>query len=112
MRRKNFILAGFVLLSGMSSEGVCYNTQKENLLVRACVKKVVLNLFSPQKQGMEKIVVCQVNSLAFLVKCNGTVCNIIFLHNRSPFPFPFCFWKLETKDHKSISELNRLLINT
>ena len=82
VRRKNFILAGFVLLSGMSGKGVCYNTQKENLLVRACVEKVILSLFSPQKQGMEKIVVRQLKSLAFLVKCNRTVCNIIFLHDR------------------------------
>lgn len=58
MRRKNFVLVGFVLLSGMSSKGVCYNMQKENLLVRACVEKVILSLFSPQKQEMENIVVC------------------------------------------------------
>lgn len=81
MRRKNDVLAGFVLLSGMSSKRVCYK-EKTHWCV-ACVEKAILSLFSPQKkQGMEKIVVRQLNSLAFLVKCNSTVCNIVFLHNR------------------------------
>lgn len=57
MRRKHFILVGFMLLSGMSSKGVCDDMQKESLLVCACVKKVILSLFSLQKQEMENIVV-------------------------------------------------------
>jgi len=53
-RRENFILAGFVLLSGMSRKGVCYNTHKENLLVRAHVEKADLKSFlSPKARSGE-----------------------------------------------------------